>query len=695
MSLSLDNPDYFLNREITLLQFHLRVLQQSLMERHPLLERLKFLLIFSNNLDEFFEIRVAGLKRRILADSPSNGIDQTPPQVILSKISQMCRNAVDTQYSILDQLIFPAMAQEQIRFIKRKDWSPGQIDWARRYFRSQILPILSPIALDPSHPFPRIANKTLNFMISLEGIDAFGRQNTLALVPAPRSLPRLIQLPASLCEAKHEYIFLSSIIHEFAGDIFPEMTIHGCYQFRVTRNADLYLADEDIDDLALSLKGELYSRRFGDAVRLEVADNCPCTISDFLLEKFNLSHTDLYQVKGMVNLSRLFPVTELDIPHLRYPKFTPSVPKSISRSESIFFALQQQDILLHHPYESFDIVVEFIKQAAKDPQVLAIKQTLYRVGKNSQILEALELAARLGKEVTAIIELRARFDEEENLLHAKRLQNAGATVCYGVVGYKTHAKLTLVLRRENNCIKRYAHLGTGNYHPKNAKQYTDFSLLTAAQDIGADINIAFQTLTGLSGHLRMRRLILAPFTLGEKLTKYIEREIEYKKAGNYAHIIIKVNALTDKQLIRCFYRASQAGVKIDLIIRGICCLKPQIPGVSDNIRVISIIGRFLEHTRVYYFSNDKDPKVFLSSADLMERSLHRRVETCFPVLDKALAQRIKDEGLGVFLSDNTDAWVMGNDGNYSLVQLNETPRSAQEILLKKLRKDSENHTGNK
>jgi len=660
-----------------------------MMSHHPLLERLKFLLIFSNNLDEFFEIRVAGLKQRIKRKLKSAGPDGLAPSIALKQLSEMCRAAVELQYQVLNQMLLPALAAENIEFLKRAALSDPQIEWAKYYFRRQVLPVLSPIALDPSHPFPKIANKKLNFMIHIAGTDAFGRDGRLALVPAPRSLPRLIQLPAEFTDQqdkippKIQYVFLSSLIHAFAQDLFPGMTILGCYQFRVTRNADLYLDEEEMDDLAITLQGELSSRRFGDAVRLEVADNCPNQIIEFLLKQFNLTSNDLYQVNGMVNLARLFPVTELQIPHLIYPAIQPSTPKALLQQECIFQYLQQQDLLLHHPYQSFEIVINFIRQAALDPAVLAIKQTLYRVGRESEILAALELAAKNGKEVTVVIELRARFDEEENLAHAHRLQQAGASVCYGVVGYKTHAKLTLILRRECGVIKRYSHLGTGNYHPKNAKQYTDFSYMTASNDIGIDINQTFQALTGLCAQLRLRRLITAPFTLLPKLIQFIQKEIDHVKSGRSGHIIIKVNALTDPQLILALYKASQAGVKIDLIIRGICCLRPQLPGISDHIRVISIVGRFLEHTRVYYFANDKQPKTYLSSADLMERSLHRRIEACFPILDLAMAQRIKDEGLGVFLSDNSDAWAMDSNGDYTLIQ-NKTPqRCAQQLLLEK------------
>ncbi|MBK85030.1 MAG: polyphosphate kinase 1 [Pseudomonadota bacterium] len=682
----ISNPNFFFNREISHLKFHQRVLEQSMMEHHPLLERLKFLLIFSNNLDEFFEIRVAGLKRKIETERPSLGSDGLSPKETLDIVRKMCHEAVDYQYNILNQVLFPALAHEGIEFIKRDRWERSHSLWAKRYFRQQVLPVLSPIALTPSHPFPKLANKTLNFVIEIEGKDAFGRNSHLAIVPAPRSLPRIIKIPNCEGEDKHQYVFLSSIIHACIEDIFPGMTIKGCYQFRVTRNADLHLAEDEIDDLAHSLKGELFSRKFGDAVRLEVADNCPTDISDFLLEQFELAPEDLFRVNGMVNLSRLFEVTDIDIPHLRYPKFESSIPKVINQMDSIFHSIKQQDILLFHPYQSFDTVIGFIQQAATDPQVLAIKQTLYRVGEDSDILNALEMAARNGKEVTVVIELRARFDEEENLKHATRLQKAGATVCYGVVGFKTHAKLALVIRREENKIRRYTHLGTGNYHHKNAKLYTDFSLLTASDEIGIDVNHTFQAITGLTTHIRLHKIVIAPFALSPKIQDLIQHEIELASQGIESRIIFKINALTDTSIIQMLYKASQAGVKVDLIIRGICCLVPKIPGLSDNIRVISIVGRFLEHTRIYYFSHQGKPKVYLSSADLMGRNLHRRVETCFPIYDPSLVKRIEDEGLQIFLDDNVDAWEMDNDGHYHVIKNQLQPMSGQLELLKRYQK---------
>jgi len=688
----LNQPGHFFNREVTHLQFHLRVLEQARMLHHPLLERLKFLLIFSNNLDEFFEIRVAGLKQRVRNGQGSVGGDQRSPADVLDELSTRCHSAIDQQYAILNQDLLPALAQQGIHFLRRSDWTPEQVHWARAYFRKQLLPVLSPVALDPAHPFPRIANKALSFVVTVEGRDAFGREGYLALVPAPRTLPRLIQVPAEhLADpTNHCYILLSSMIHAFAEDLFPGMTVHGCFQFRITRNAHLYLDEDEIDDLALALRGELYGRRFGAAVRLEVADNCPEEITTFLLDQFQLNNQDLYQVNGMVNLTRLFAITELDVPSLRYQPLQQKLTRLPAMAPNVFDALKQRDHLLHHPYESIDMVLELLEQAAIDPQVLAIKQTLYRVGKQSPILDALERAAHNGKAVTVVIELRARFDEEENLAHAHRLQQAGATVCYGVVGYKTHAKLLLILRRERGRIKRYTHLGTGNYHVGNTRQYTDFSLLTASDELGVDVNQTFQVLTGLGTSLRRRALVMAPFDLVTKLITLIDKEIEFSNSGKPSHIILKVNALTDVNIIVALYRASKAGVKIDLIVRGICCLKPQVPGLSESIRVISIVGRFLEHTRVYFFSNGNDPKVYLSSADLMERSLYHRVEVAFLVKDQAIAQRIRTEGLGVFLCDNVDAWHLKNDGDYLRVQAQHKARSAQGLTFERLTQNKKN-----
>ncbi len=658
----LDDPSWYINRELSLLQFNLRVLEQATNERHPLLERLRFLLIFSSNMDEFFEIRVAGLKNRLENRIGQSGPDGLLPGEILSRIGAIVHEAVDRQYHILNDILLPALAAGGVNFLRREDWSPEQEAWVKRYFRDQIYPVLTPIALDPAHPFPRLVNKSLNFIVSLEGKDAFGRQTGLAIVPAPRSLSRLIRMPDEICENNNDnFVFLSSMIHAHVSDLFPGMKATGCYQFRVTRNADLEV-DESADDLALALKGELLSRRYGDEVRLEVADNCARHLIDYLLKKFELTEDDLYQVNGPVNLARMF--TDIERPSLNYAPFTPRIPAALKNSGSIFKAIDQGDILLHHPFESFTPVVNFLAEASRDPNVLAIKQTLYRTGLKSEILDHLETAARNGKEVTVIIELRARFDEASNIEGARRLQEAGAIVVYGIVGYKTHTKMLLVVRRGRNGIRRYAHLGTGNYHVKTTRLYTDYGLLTADDGVCHDVHKIFLELTGMGKAARLKQLKHAPFTLHTSLLEYINFETEEALNGRPARIIAKCNALTEKQIMQALYRASQAGVQIDLIIRGTCCLRPGIPGLSENITVRSIVGRFLEHTRISYFYHGGAESVFLSSADWMDRNLFNRVETAFPIIDDKLRRRVIEEGLETYLKDNCQAWLLQPDGSY-------------------------------
>ncbi|WP_437879477.1 polyphosphate kinase 1 [Pseudomonas sp. LRF_L74] len=683
---SVDDSGLYIHRELSQLQFNIRVLEQALDESYPLLERLKFLLIFSSNLDEFFEIRVAGLKKQINFAREQAGPDGLLPSQALAQISEIAHGQVDRQYALLNDVLLPELAKHQINFIRRRYWTPKLKSWVRRYFREQIAPIITPIGLDPTHPFPLLVNKSLNFIVELEGVDAFGRDSGLAIIPAPRPLPRIIRVPEDIGGPGANYVFLSSMIHAHADDLFTGMKVKGCYQFRLTRNADLSVDTEDVEDLARALRGELFSRRYGDAVRLEVAETCPPHLSDYLLKQFNLSDNELYRVNGPVNLTRLFSITSLDShPELQYGPFTPVIPKLLQNSENIFSVVGKQDILLMHPFESFTPVVDMLRQAAKDPNVLAIKQTLYRSGANSEIVDALVEAARNGKEVTAVIELRARFDEESNLQLASRLQAAGAVVIYGVVGFKTHAKMMLILRRENGEIRRYAHLGTGNYHAGNARLYTDYSLLTADVALGEDVSKLFSQLIGMGKTLRMKKLLHAPFTLKKGIIDMINREAQFAAEGKPAHIMAKVNALTDAKVIRALYKASQAGVKIDLVVRGMCSLRPGVPGVSHNIHVRSIIGRFLEHSRIYYFLNGGDEQLFLSSADWMERNLDKRVETCFPVEGKKLTTRVKKE-LESYLSDNTHAWVLHADGRYGRLSPtgNANPRNAQAALLEKL-----------
>ncbi|MFC5743521.1 polyphosphate kinase 1 [Dyella tabacisoli] len=682
----LNDSSLYIHRELSQLQFNIRVLEQALDEDKPLLERLKFLLIFSNNMDEFFEIRVAGLKSQIAFDHEIVGPDGIPPKRALVEISEIAHRQIERQYSILNEHILPALDRQGIRIVRRDAWSHKQTLWVRRYFRHEVAPLVTPIGLDTTHPFPLLVNKSLNFIVQLEGIDAFGRDSGLAIVPAPRVLPRLIRLPDDVCEGGDNFVLLSSIIHAHADELFPGMAVQGCYQFRLTRNADLTIDPEDVEDLARALRGELYSRRFGDAVRLEVADNCPKDLTDYLLKQFGLTSAEMYEVNGPVNLARLFGLSsKTERAQLHYPPFTPSIPKVLKKAEDLFQVIAKQDVLLLHPYESFAPVVDLLRQAAKDPNVLAIKQTLYRSGANSEIVDALVDAARAGKEVTVVVELRARFDEESNLTLASRLQQAGAVVIYGVVGVKTHAKLMLIQRREGPELVRYAHLGTGNYHTGNARLYTDYSLLTSDRALCEDVHKLFSQLTGMGKVLRMKKLLHAPFTLKKALLELIGRETAHATAGRAAHIIAKVNALTDPKVIRALYKASMAGVKIELIVRGTCCLRPGVPGISQNIRVRSIVGRFLEHSRVFWFANDGDEQIYLASADLMERNLDYRVETGFPIEGKKLRQRLKKE-LELYLSDNTNAWLLQADGLYQRPHAgtNQTPRNVQAQLLDKL-----------
>ncbi|WP_252273605.1 polyphosphate kinase 1 [Pseudomonas subflava] len=682
----LDDASLYIHRELSQLQFNIRVLEQALDESYPLLERLKFLLIFSSNLDEFFEIRVAGLKKQINFAREQAGADGLLPSQVLARISEIAHEQVDRQYAVLNDVLLPELAKHQVNFIRRRHWTTKIKTWVRRYFRDEIAPIITPIGLDPTHPFPLLVNKSLNFIVELEGVDAFGRDSGLAIIPAPRLLPRIIRVPEEVGGAGDNYVFLSSMIHAHADDLFLGMKVKGCYQFRLTRNADLSVDTEDVEDLARALRGELFSRRYGDAVRLEVAETCPPQLSDYLLKQFNLSESELYRVNGPVNLTRLFAITGLEShPELQHATFTPVIPKLLQNAENIFSVVGKQDILLMHPFESFTPVVDLLRQAAKDPHVLAIKQTLYRSGANSEIVDALVEAARNGKEVTAVIELRARFDEESNLQLASRLQAAGAVVIYGVVGFKTHAKMMLILRRENGELRRYAHLGTGNYHAGNARLYTDYSLLTADDALGEDVSKLFNQLIGMGKTLRMKKLLHAPFTLKKTLLDMIAREAQLASEGKPAHIMAKVNSLTDPKIIRALYKASQMGVRVDLVVRGMCCLRPGVHGVSHNIHVRSIVGRFLEHSRIYYFLNGGDEKLYLSSADWMERNLDKRVETCFPVEGKKLITRVKKE-LESYLSDNTQAWVLQPDGRYLRLSPsgNANPRNAQAALLDKL-----------
>ncbi|WP_018952569.1 polyphosphate kinase 1 [Thioalkalivibrio sulfidiphilus] len=685
--IDLANPELFLNRELSLLEFNARVLDLAKDDSIPLLERLRFLCISSTNLDEFFEVRVAGLKQQVQLGVNTPGPDGLSATEQLTRVSARAHELVADQYRTLNDVLIPALEVEGVRFLRRTHWNEAQANWVKEFFTQELLPVLSPLGLDPAHPFPRILNKSLNFIVTLEGKDAFGRESRMAVVQAPRSLPRIIRVPREFARGDYDFVFLSSILHAHVGELFQGMKVTGCYQFRLTRNSDLFVREEEIDDLLMALEGELPQRNYGEAVRLEVADNCPDTTADFLLRQFKLTAGDLFQVNGLVNLNRLLAVHDLvERPDLRFPAFTPSLPASLPSGADVFQSVRHNDLLLHHPYQSFMPVVEFLRQAARDPDVLAIKQTLYRTGLRSQLVDILIEAAQEGKEVTVVVELRARFDEEANIQLANRLQDAGAHVVYGVVGYKTHAKLAMVVRREKGKIVRYVHLGTGNYHAGTARAYTDFGLLTADKTIGEDVHKVFQQLTGLGKVSKLKKLLQAPFTLHSGMLERIERETEHARAGKPARIMARMNSLIEPRIIQALYRASQAGVKVELVVRGVCSLRPGVPGVSDNIQVRSVMGRFLEHSRVFYFENAGDNELFLSSADWMPRNFFRRVEVAFPITEENLRKRVIQESLVAYLTDNTQAWILQKDGSYKRIRpaANQKPRSAQNDLLGQL-----------
>ncbi|MDR2838144.1 MAG: polyphosphate kinase 1 [Azonexus sp.] len=655
----------YLNRELGLLAFNRRVLAQAQDERVPLLERLRFLCIVSSNLDEFFEIRMAGLKEQVRAKTPITTHDGKTPLEAFRLVSAEAHAIVAEQYQHLNDVILPALEAHHICFLRRSAWNEAQREWIRDYFSREMAPVLTPIGLDPSHPFPRVLNKSLNFAVELEGKDAFGRSSNAAIVQAPRVLPRVIRLPEELAGVEYACVFLSSILHEFVSELFTGMNVLGCYQFRVTRNSDLFVDEEEATNLRTKLQGELSHRHFGDAVRLEVADNCSPAMTEFLLAQFALREADLYRVNGPVNLVRLMQVPDgVDRPDLKFAPFVPGLPKAIGKGANIFDCIRRSDLLLHHPYQSFAPVIELLEQAAVDPHVVAIKMTVYRTGTDSVLMQSLIRAAQNGKEVTVVLELMARFDEEANIGWAARLEEVGAHVVYGVVGYKTHAKALLIIRREEGILKSYAHLGTGNYHPRTARLYTDFGLMTANEEITQDVSEVFKQLTGLGKARALKCLWQAPFTLQANVVKAIASEAETARAGGKGRIVAKMNSLLEPEVINALYEASKAGVKIDLIVRGVCALRPGIPGLSENIRVRSIIGRFLEHHRILYFLAGGEERVYLSSADWMERNFFKRIELAFPILDPKLKRRIINEGLKLYLADNQQGWDMNAQGAY-------------------------------
>ena len=679
-SATANDADLFLNRELSQLEFNFRVLAQAADPTMPLLERLRYLCIACTNLDEFFEVRVATVLTALEFGAPLLP-DRMDPRLALQRLHAVAGRMVEEQYRLWNEELRPALNQSGIRVLTRDSWNAKQRRWLQKYFQDEVMPVLSPLGLDPAHPFPRILNKSLNVVVVLEGKDAFGRKGGMAVVRAPRSLPRIIQIPPDVSGGQHDFVFLSALLTAFVDDLFPGLKVKGAYQFRVTRNSELFVDEEEVENLASALKGELLSRGFRPAVRLEIAENCPRSIVKTLLQNFDLEQNAVYRINGPVNLNRVIQVYELsNRPDLKFPPFKPA-PVALDE-DAPFDTLRTRDVLLHHPYQGFSAVTDLLQAAANDPQVLAIKQTLYRTGRDSRIIEHLITAARNGKDVTVVVELRARFDEEANLNLADRLQEAGVQVMYGVVGHKTHAKMMLIVRREGAVLRRYAHLSTGNYHAGTARLYTDIGLMTAHPEICADVHGLFQQLSGLAPAIKLKRLMASPFTLHAGLLARIAREARLARAGKGGHVIAKMNALNEAGVIRALYEASQAGARIDLVVRGACCLRPGVPGLSDNIRVRSVVGRFLEHSRVYWFGNDGNPETFCSSADWMERNLLRRVETCFPILDPQLAQRVFEEELSNYLQDNQQAWQLHADGSYSrVVAGDDPPYSAQGSLL--------------
>lgn len=679
----------FLNRELGILEFNRRVLAQAEDTRNPILERLKFLCIVSSNLDEFFEVRVSWLKENIRF-SPNRILpDGLTAAQAFELVAQEAQALVSLQYRVFREIVLPSLEQREIAFLRRSDWTEVQREWVYNYFCRELKPVLTPIGLDPSHPFPRLLNKSLNFIIEVTGRDAFGRDLGVAIVQAPRILPRFIKMPKEISGIDHGLVFLSSILHAHIDELFVGMSILGCYQFRVTRDTDVSFDDEDIKDLRLAIEGELSERQYGDAVRLEVASTCPPHMQAFLLKQFNLTSQDLYCVNGPVNLVRLIDVPDqIERPDLLFPVFTPTIPQIVKNSEDIFALIRKQDVLLHHPFQAFTPVVSLLQQAAIDVSVVAIKMTVYRTGTESALMEALIEAATRGKEVTVVVELMARFDEAANINWSARLAHAGAHVVYGVYGYKTHAKMLCVVRRElDGSLKRYVHIGTGNYHTKTSKLYCDFGLMTCNEEICTDVNDVFAQLTGLGQASKLTQLWQSPFTMQAHLFKAIDREIAAAQQGQKAVIIAKMNSLLANSVIEKLYEASQKGVIIHLIVRGVCALRPGVPGLSENIHVRSIVGRFLEHSRIFYFWQGGAESVYLSSADWMGRNLFRRIEIAVPILSPSIKKRIIREGLRPYLVDNTQAWEMSAEGKYHLkTQRGRKARCAQSGLLAALAK---------
>ena len=667
-----------ISRERSILEFNRRVLAQARRKDVPLLERLRYICIVSSNMDEFFEVRFAdALEAARLTDELDDDED-------LARAVVEAHALIDEQYRVFNEEVMPALAAERIVIVNHADRTEAQRQWVSQFFHREVQPLLMPLGLDPAHPFPQVANKSLNFIAQLAGADAFGRENSIAIIKVPRVLPRIIRLPDRLTDGHQAFVMLTSVIRAHLAELFPGRQVLAFSQFRVTRDSDLDVDEDDVTNLRQALRSELTTRHYGREIRLEVVNTCPPELAQFLLNQFDLPPAALYRVNGPVNLVRMNTLIDLAVaPKLRFPPHEPTWPAAqLPRSRRVMDCMAERDILLHQPFESFDPVVKFLREAVEDPKVLAIKQTIYRTGTESVLMELLIEAARRGKEVLAVVELKARFDEEANINWAERLERVGVQVVYGIVGLKTHAKLLLATRKEGRHMVRYAHLSTGNYNSKTARLYTDLGFLTTDPEITADADAVFRHLASLNPLDRTKRLLVAPFDLQSTLVELMQKVAGAARAGRPARIVAKFNALTDPVLIGALLEAGQAGAEIDLIVRGACMLPPGVPGLSERIRVRSVVGRFLEHTRVLYFrwgESERDEALYLSSADWMTRNMLRRIEIAWPVRDPALRQRVIDECLVPYLHDGRDAWVLESDGRYR--RAGEDGLSAQQALV--------------
>jgi polyphosphate kinase len=670
----------FLERDASILAFNERVLDWVVRPEVPLLERLRYLCIVSSNLDEFFEVRMA-LHLRAQGHEDARALYSMHSYKALS---EHAHRLVESQYKLYNEQLMPEFKRQGIVLLSHSERNTAQTKWVRQYFEHEVKPLLVPVGLDPSHPFPLVANKSLNFIVRLSGADAFGRENEIAIVKVPRVLPRIIKLPANVAGKRIAFVALSSVIRAHLKDLFPGRTVGQFSQFRVTRDSELSVDEEDVQNLRTALRQGLEHRQFGQSIRLEVSSGCSQDLYRFLLKQFQLPESALYRVHGPVNLVRLSQMIDLiNAPKLLFPPYSASFPKAYSSNESIFLQLKKRDILIHQPYESFSAVLAFLKEAVNDPNVLAIKQTIYRTGSDSELMELLREAVRRGKEVTAVVELKARFDEEANINWSERLESIGAQVVYGVVGLKTHAKMLLITRKEGKHLVRYAHLSTGNYNAKTAKLYTDISHLTANVKLTADVEQVFVHMSSQSPMPRLHHLWVAPFYLHDKIVASIAGVAKAAKQGQYARIVIKMNALTDERLAKALVEAAQAGANVDVIVRGACILPAQVPGLTENIKIRSIIGRFLEHSRVFYFGKGTEESLYLSSADWMNRNMMRRIEIAWPIEDPVLRQRIIDECLLAYEYDTQDAWQLNSEGRYVKVSdlQNGPTHSAQNALM--------------